>query len=62
MAQSLALSSSNKNSEKLNQAGFNFPPELSFQFIYGSMGWYDGFLLLRVSCIFDADQKSKFSK
>ena len=28
MAQSLALSSSTKNSEKLNQAGFNFPPPL----------------------------------
>ena len=37
MAQSLALSSSTKNSEKLNQAGSNFPPELSFQFIYSSM-------------------------
>ena len=40
MTQSLALSSSTQNSEKLNQAGFNFPPpppELSFQFTYSSM-------------------------
>ena len=39
MTQSLALSSSTQNSEKLNQAGFNPPPppELSFQFTYSSM-------------------------
>ena len=44
MTQSLALSSSTQNSEKLNQAGFNPPPppppppKLSFQFTYSSMG------------------------
>ena len=37
MTQPLALSSSTQNSEKLNQAGFKFPPELSFQFTYSSM-------------------------
>ena len=37
MTQSLALSSSTQNSEKLNQVASISPPELSFQFTYSSM-------------------------
>ena len=38
-AQSLALSSSTKNSEKLNQAGFNFPPR-SYRSSSFIVKWY----------------------
>ena len=33
----VTFSISTQNSEKLNQIGFNFPPDLSFQFTYSSM-------------------------